>query len=127
MNAFFALFSPLTLLCFLLGVVFLIGAQITLRYPPKKINSLYGYRTKNSMKSQQHWDFAQRYSSIKMKVLGLIYLLMGGLFYFLNYESVAVGLLIGITTVPPLVLLLQTENAIKTQSPKDTPKEKEGE
>ena len=127
MNAFFALFSPLTLLCFLLGVVFLIGAQITLRYPPKKINSLYGYRTKNSMKSQQHWDFAQRYSSIKMNALGLIYLLMGGLFYFLNYESVAVGLLIGITTVPPLVLLLQTENAIKTQSPKDTPKEKEGE
>ena len=127
MNAFFALFPPLTLLCFLLGVVFLIGAQITLRYPPKKINSLYGYRTKNSMKSQQHWDFAQRYSSIKMNALGLIYLLMGGIFYFLNYESVAVGLLIGITTVPPLVLLLQTENAIKTQFPKDAPKEKEGE
>ena len=127
MNAFFALFPPLTLLCFLLGVVFLIGAQITLRYPPKKINSLYGYRTKNSMKSQQHWDFAQRYSSIKMNALGLIYLLMGGLFYFLNYESVAVGLLIGITTVPPLVLLLQTENAIKNQFPKDAPKEKEGE
>ena len=123
MNAIFALFPPLTLLCFLLGVVYLIGAQITLRYPPKKINSLYGYRTKNSMKSQQHWDFAQRYSSIKMNALGLIYLLMGGLFYFLNYESVAVGLLIGITTVPPLVLLLQTENAIKTQFPK----EKEGE
>ena len=127
MNAIFALFPPLTLLCFLLGVVFLIGAQITLRYPPKKINSLYGYRTKNSMKSQQHWDFAQRYSSIKMKALGLIYLLMGGLFYFLNYESVAVGLLIGITTVPPLVLLLQTEKAIKTQFPKDAPKEKEEE
>lgn len=127
MNAFFALFPPLTLLCFLLGVVFLIGAQITLRYPPKKINSLYGYRTKNSMKSQQHWDFAQHYSSIKMNSLGLIYLLMGGLFYFLNYESVAVGLLIGITTVPPLVLLLQTENAIKTQFPKDALKEKEGE
>lgn len=127
MNAFFALFPPLTLLCFLLGVVYLIGAQITLRYPPKKINSLYGYRTKNSMKSQQHWDFAQRYSSIKMNALGLIYLLMGGLFYFLNYESVAVGLLIGITTVPPLVLLLQTENAIKNQFPKDAPKEKEGE
>ena len=79
------------------------------------------------MKSQQHWDFAQRYSSIKMNALGLIYLLMGGLFYFLNYESVAVGLLIGITTVPPLVLLLQTENAIKNQFPKDAPKEKEGE
>ncbi len=82
MNAFFALFPPLTLLYFLLAVVFLIGAQITLRYPPKKINSLYGYRTKNSMKSQQHWDFAQRYSSIKMNALGLIYLLMGGLFTF---------------------------------------------
>jgi hypothetical protein len=58
-----------------------------------------------------------------MNALGLFYLLLGGLFYFLNYESVAVGILIGITTVPPVVLLLQTENAIKTQFPK----EKEGE
>jgi len=31
--------------------------------PPKKINSLYGYRTKRSMKSKEAWDFAQVYSS----------------------------------------------------------------
>ena len=126
MDTFFDLLPPLTLICILLGVVFLIGAQITLRHPPKKINSLYGYRTKNSMKSQQHWDFAQRYSSIKMNGLGLIYLLLGGLFYLLNYEAVALWLIIGITTVPPIVLLLQTENAIKTQFPNDTTEKKEG-
>lgn len=33
------------------------------RFPPKEINALYGYRTKQSSKSQRHWDFAQRFFS----------------------------------------------------------------
>lgn len=28
--------------------------------PPKKMNVWYGYRTVNSMKSQEHWDLAQK-------------------------------------------------------------------
>lgn len=31
--------------------------------PPKNINGFYGYRTPRSMKSQEAWDFAQRYIS----------------------------------------------------------------
>ncbi len=31
--------------------------------PPKKINQLYGYRTKRSMKSKEAWDFSQIYSA----------------------------------------------------------------
>ncbi|WP_133712278.1 SdpI family protein [Myroides indicus] len=27
---------------------------------PKHINYIYGYRTKNAMKSQEHWHFAQK-------------------------------------------------------------------
>ena len=33
-------------------------------FPPKKVNALYGYRTKRSMKNQINWDFAQKTSSI---------------------------------------------------------------
>ena len=29
--------------------------------PPREINSIYGYRTKRSMKSQDTWDFAHEY------------------------------------------------------------------
>jgi len=39
--------------------------------PPKKINDFYGYRTTRSRKSQESWDFAQRYSAKLMMVFGL--------------------------------------------------------
>lgn len=33
------------------------------KFPPKKINTLYGYRTKRSMKNKEIWDFANTYST----------------------------------------------------------------
>ncbi len=72
--------KPLFLINFLTGFIFIIAALIQIKFPPKKINSLYGYRTKNSMKSQESWDFAQLYSAKLMlrfgAVLALISLLL---------------------------------------------------
>ena len=48
------------------GLIFLIAGYIQHRFPPKKINHLYGYRTSASMKSQESWDFAQEYSAKKV-------------------------------------------------------------
>ncbi|NVJ88528.1 MAG: SdpI family protein [Flavobacteriaceae bacterium] len=39
------------------GVLFLISI-IFWKFPPKKINNIYGYRTHKSMLNQQIWDFA---------------------------------------------------------------------
>jgi uncharacterized membrane protein len=39
------------------GVLFLISV-IFWKFPPKKINRLYGYRTPKAMQNQQIWDFA---------------------------------------------------------------------
>tara|TARA_R110000850_G_scaffold16697_1_gene51699 strand:+ start:38117 stop:38479 length:363 start_codon:yes stop_codon:yes gene_type:complete len=68
---------------FLIGVSFglisIIAGFILLKYPPKSINYLYGYRTKNSMKSQKVWDFAQVYSAKLMIKGGLVFVLLGGL------------------------------------------------
>lgn len=50
-------------------VVVLMGIVFTLR-PPRRINSLYGYRTPRSMSSQRMWDEAHRYS-------GRVYLYVG--------------------------------------------------
>jgi uncharacterized membrane protein len=41
-------------------------------FPPKKINSLYGYRTAFSMKSQEVWDEGNRYSSNLLVIVSLI-------------------------------------------------------
>ncbi len=60
-------FVPQTLFPSLLsGVLFVIAGAVTYFYPPKKINTLYGYRTNASMQSQERWDFAQKFSSLLM-------------------------------------------------------------
>ncbi|MGJ8743926.1 SdpI family protein [Polaribacter sp.] len=39
------------------GLLFLLSI-IFFKFPPKKINKIYGYRTYKSMLNQQIWDFA---------------------------------------------------------------------
>ena len=53
------------------GIIFFIMALIMYNFPPKEINSLYGYRTPNSIKSQERWDFSQKYSSKLMIQIGV--------------------------------------------------------
>lgn len=48
-----------------------IGGAILRFFPPKKINSFYGYRTPRSMKNQENWDFAQKYAGQLMLSWGL--------------------------------------------------------
>jgi uncharacterized membrane protein len=55
--------NPLVNITFLCGLLFIIAGYILLKFPPKNINSLYGYRTSSSMENQEKWDFAQNYSS----------------------------------------------------------------
>lgn len=62
----------LSLVSLLTGGVFLVAGLIQLRFPPRHINHLYGYRTARSMKSEEHWHFAQRYSARLMIGIGLI-------------------------------------------------------
>ena len=52
----------------LVGIVFILAGSIMYVFPPKKINSFYGYRTASSMQSQQKWNFAQTYSA-KLTIL----------------------------------------------------------
>jgi uncharacterized membrane protein len=39
------------------GLLFLISVLFW-KFPPKKINSIYGYKTPKAMQNQQIWDFA---------------------------------------------------------------------
>ncbi|MDA0356796.1 MAG: SdpI family protein, partial [Bacteroidetes bacterium] len=56
--------NPLFLIPSTSGLIFMLAGFIMLKLPPKKINSLYGYRTRSSMKNQERWDFSQKYSAI---------------------------------------------------------------
>ena len=61
----------------ILGSIFVITGLIMYFFPPKKINYLYGYRTKNSMKNLERWTFAQRHSAKLMMWCGVVLVISG--------------------------------------------------
>lgn len=108
----------ITLPTFLVGLIFIAVAMIIYLLPPKKINDLYGYRTTSSMKSQERWDFAQRYSSIQMIRGGLMLIAASVIGYFIpiSYEiKIPVG--ISLIILAAIYLIVTTERAIKKKFP----------
>jgi len=101
---------------FLVGVIFIIAALITLLFPPRKINSFYGYRTRRSMQSQDRWEFAQKYSSIKILIGGIALTLFAYLGLLINLREgieVIVGILAAVISIGIPIYL--TEKAIKNK------------
>lgn len=56
----------------MLGPFILLIGYLFKRFPPRKINSWYGYRTPRSMRSQQAWDEGNRYSANAFMVVALL-------------------------------------------------------
>jgi len=54
------------LLALLFSITFLITAAILYFFPRKRINHFYGYRTPLSIRSQERWNFSQKYFSVQM-------------------------------------------------------------
>ena len=101
------------------GLIFVIAGFIQHRFPPKKINHLYGYRTSASMKSQESWDFAQQYSAKKMIETGSYIITLGLLSWIFNLQLPwPVGIAITIVTVGPIIMLFKVESELKKRFPK---------
>jgi len=94
-------------LCFIVFV-------IAYLFPPKSINSTYGYRSRRSMESQKNWDFSQKYSTKRMLLSTALLVLTGLLGLFVDLSEgleVTVGiLLLLIALFYPIYL---TEKALK--------------
>lgn len=104
--------TDILLLPFLCGTAFLTAGFIQFKFPPKKINPIYGYRTNLSKKSQRNWDFAQRYSAKLMMISGLIQLLFSfsGWLYNPGLEyDLFIGMVLLLMTAITLLVLTQTE------------------
>ena len=99
----------------LTGIVFLIVGLLSVFKPPKKINSLYGYRSARSMKTQKAWDMAQEYSGRLMTKLA-IFLLAVAIIGLLVGNQGLIGALIGFASflAVPIVVLLRTEKHLKS-------------
>ncbi len=100
----------------IIGIILMVTGIVLYKFPPKKINGFYGYRTNRSMKSQESWDFAQKYSAkelIKFSSLLLIVSIIGISLEVNETLSISVGL--GLTLIIFVLLFLRVEKALKNK------------
>lgn len=106
--------NSLFLIPALTGFIFILIGFFMYKFPPEMINALYGYRTKNSMKNQERWDFSQIYAAKQMIMLGFFLTLNSliGVFYFPEED---IGMSIGFTLlfVGIIIMIIRVERAIK--------------
>ena len=97
----------------IIGPLMLVISYIFAKYPPKKINDLYGYRTKRSMRNQNTWDFANRHSTHLMWKVSLLTCVVQAIGVILLDEGVALltATIVLVTTLIYSVYL--TEKALK--------------
>lgn len=89
------------------GVMLFFGWRFQ-KKPPKTINSLYGYRTTRSMKSQETWDFAHRYCGQLWFRIGLVLLPVSllAMFPVLGGETGLVGIWCCVVVLIQVVVLV---------------------
>ena len=105
--------SEITFIAVMGGVLFVLAGVVVYFFPPKEINGLYGYRTANSMKSQERWTFAQIYSARKMMWYGSALILVGIAASFIK-TSEGIGTIIGLALLIscPIALYLKVEKKL---------------
>ena len=84
------------------------------KFPPKKINHLYGYRTQRSMKNQATWEAANTYSSLVFFKVSLYSFFIPIALYFL-YPQQNVLFTIITNTLLLLYVLYATEKHLKAR------------
>ena len=114
-----------------LPIIVLVVGIIFVMSPPQKTNSIVGYMTSTSMKNNDTWIFAQKYSAKALLAIGVVSLVLGVIVaVFLPNNAISVGgtfvapivllnnaIRIGVTLVVQIVLLILviplTETALK--------------
>ena len=96
------------------GIIFFMTGIIMIKFPPKHINSFYGYRTKSSMQNKLAWTFAQKYSALEMLKLGALltfFSLIG--FFFKPDETTGKFVGVGLVILMVIILIIRVEVAIR--------------
>ena len=102
----------------LLGGILTAASILMIVIPPKRINYLYGYRTPAAMKSDDKWQFAQKFSARAMLQSGLILMAISALGLFNVFSEVANSTLaITFFIIVLCIMFYRTEMAIKNKFP----------
>lgn len=108
--------NPLFHIPFGSGCIFMLVGLFLLKFPPKKINTLYGYRTNKAMLTQERWNFAQKYASIQLIIIGFT-LALTSFFSILYQPTKEIGVVISIALLltSTIALILKVEKAIDSK------------
>jgi uncharacterized membrane protein len=100
------------------GPLFIVLGCYFAKFPPKKINHYYGYRTWRSMQSQEAWDFAQVYGAKKMVWAGWVMLAVGVMMFPLPFsENVKAIISVSTIIIVAVWMIVVTEKALKLKFP----------
>lgn len=103
-------------LLLLVGSIYLLTGIFCLKFPPKEINHLYGYRMTSSMKSQERWDFAQIKSSWEMIKISIAMIVLSGIPVIVPIsESLNLGLGLFLVIALSGFMIYRVEKAIKNK------------
>ena len=109
----------------LVPVVMILCGRMMWKHSPKKINSLFGYRTSRSMKNLDTWIFAQKhFGKLWWKIGWIIFIpsiLVHIPFYGASDDMIGiVGLiLVTVQTIIIIVSIIPTERALKNTFPEE--------
>ncbi|MCU0356088.1 MAG: SdpI family protein [Cyclobacteriaceae bacterium] len=106
MNIFAALHLSSAML--MLGISYLY-----LRFPPKEINSVYGYRTSRSMRSIDAWKLANSFSARMMFILACALVPVQGILYVAVDEETSLLAYCVILCLGLIALIPLTEKHLK--------------
>ena len=108
------IFSHMMIPSLISGISFTFIGAFMYAAPPGEINGLVGYRTSSSMKSQERWDFAQKYSAKLMQYIGGFMFIISALAYFIPVDTDSkqiAGIIVLVASA--VVLITLTELAIR--------------
>ena len=97
--------------CVGIGFLLVMIGVIFKEFPPKKINSIYGYRTNKSMINQKTWDYSQKVGAMSFIYTGLLIGLIGSVLMLFNMENTLIEVLIFIVLM--VLMLVFDEKIIK--------------
>jgi uncharacterized membrane protein len=104
----------------ILSLVLVLAGFIMAKYPPKKINPIYGYRTRRSMQSPEAWKCAQRFSSRRIVLSGLYGLLVFFISWALDFSEGVQGLLMIATLMLTIIYVVYSvEGILKKKFPEE--------
>ena len=103
----------------LIGPLMLLTCCIFSKYPPKKINDFYGYRTKRSMRNQDCWNFANRHSISLMWKISFLTCVFQAISVILLDEGVALLTTTIVLATTLIYSVYLTEKALKNTFDKE--------